>query len=55
MGLAQDSLDYEAACRAGKVREWLAGEWSPSREPWPTDPSTREGLSDYEWMRLRGD
>ena len=54
MGLRQEMDDLEAAIAAGKVKEWRAGEWYPRRD-YPTDPSARENLSTYQWMRERGD
>ena len=49
--------DNERAARVpkGKWAEYLSGEYRLPPEPYPTDPSAREGLRDYDWIRKRGD
>lgn len=49
--------DNECAARvpAGKYWEWMHGEYVLPPEPYPTDPSAREGLGNYEILRLRGE
>lgn len=55
MSLREDMDALERAIAKGKGKEFLRGEYTLPPEPWPTDPSTRQGLGNYAFIQRRGD
>ena len=58
MGLRDDMEMLERHIKNGTAREYIFGlphEQLRNDDSWPSDPSTKEGLSTYQMETARGD